>query len=177
MDCWRVHSTTNFRIPGNTLTSSIIYPQCLRFLQPGLLLRGLDFGDVAGQDAPGAPRRSWALRASQQQAAVTAGLTEWQANPYYCAGHVTVPALMDAFLCSNFVSGGLPRETLAELAGEGPSGAPGGAALRQIPLPPRFFGQRYGILFQALLREQGLICVGLYRRKVRGVWCGAGRAH
>ena len=168
-------STLGFPATPSHHPSSI--PNLLRFLQPGLLLRGLDFGDVAGQDAPGAPRRSWALRASQQQAAVTAGLTEWQANPYYCAGHVTVPALMDAFLCSNFVSGGLPRETLAELAGEGPSGAPGGAALRQIPLPPRFFGQRYGILFQALLREQGLICVGLYRRKVRGVWRGAGRVH
>ncbi len=52
----------------------------------------------------GVPRRSWALRASQQAASVAAGLTEWQANPYYCAGRVTVPALMDAFLCSNFVN-------------------------------------------------------------------------
>lgn len=142
------------------------HPLC-RFLQPGLLLRGVDFGDVAGQDAPGEPRRSWALRSSQQAVAVAAGLTEWQANPYYCAGHVAVPALMDAFLCSNFVSRGLPRETLAELAGEGPSGTEGGAALRQIPLPSRFLGQKFGTLFQALLHEEGLICLGLYRRKVR----------
>ena len=30
------------------------------------------------------------------------GLAEWQANPYYCAGRVTVPALINTFACQCF---------------------------------------------------------------------------
>lgn len=48
------------------------------------------------------PRKSWLMRKRQEMAAVREGLSEWQANPYYCAGRVTVPALMDTFACHCF---------------------------------------------------------------------------
>lgn len=70
---------------------------------------------------------------------------------------------------------GLPRETLAELAGDGPSGGTGGAALLQIPVPPEHRGKPYGVLFHNLLAEQGLICLGLLREKVSQCLPGRGR--
>ena len=42
------------------------------------------------------------MLASQEKAAIKEGLAEWQANPYYCAGRVTVPAVMDTFACQCF---------------------------------------------------------------------------
>ena len=42
------------------------------------------------------------MLASQERAAIKEGLAEWQANPYYCAGRVTVPAIMDTFACQCF---------------------------------------------------------------------------
>ncbi|RMZ57560.1 hypothetical protein APUTEX25_001760, partial [Auxenochlorella protothecoides] len=161
--CYGVGEESGARLTHTVV--ELLFTTSIEFLQPGLLLRGVDFGDVGSRDVRGVPRRSWALRASQQAASVAAGLTEWQANPYYCAGRVTVPALMDAFLCSNFVNRGLPRETLAELAGDGPSGGTGGAALLQIPVPPEHRGKPYGVLFHNLLAGQGLICLGLLREK------------
>jgi hypothetical protein len=52
--------------------------------------------------AKGQPRKSWINRKQQLRAAVAEGLAEWQANPYYCAGRVTVPALINTFACQCF---------------------------------------------------------------------------
>ena len=38
----------------------------------------------------GGPRKSWLMRKRQEKAAMKEGLAEWQANPYFCAGRVTV---------------------------------------------------------------------------------------
>ena len=54
------------------------------------------------QEGPKRPRKSWEMRRRQERAAIKEGLAEWQANPYYCAGRVTVPALMDTFACQCF---------------------------------------------------------------------------
>lgn len=58
----------------------------------------------------GLPRKSWQMRAWQQREAVAEGLAEWQANPYFAAGRVTVPALMDTFATqcffNKYVTGG-----------------------------------------------------------------------
>lgn len=48
------------------------------------------------------PRKSWQMRKKREKAALKAGLAEWQANPYYCAGRVTVPAILDTFACQCF---------------------------------------------------------------------------
>lgn len=48
------------------------------------------------------PRKSWQMRRRRETAALRAGLAEWQANPYYCAGRVTVPAILDTFACQCF---------------------------------------------------------------------------
>lgn len=50
------------------------------------------------------PRRSWEIRKEQSKAARKEGLAEWQANPYYCAGRVLVPALLDTLACHSFFS-------------------------------------------------------------------------
>ena len=50
----------------------------------------------------GQPRKSWVMRSWQQREAVAEGLAEWQANPYFAAGRVTVPALLDTFACQSF---------------------------------------------------------------------------
>jgi hypothetical protein len=42
------------------------------------------------------------MRSWQQREAVAEGLAEWQANPYFAAGRVTVPALLDTFACQSF---------------------------------------------------------------------------
>ena len=150
------------------------------------------------------------MRAWQQREAVAKGLAEWQANPYYVAGRVTVPALHDTFACSCFFNSTLV-DLLAELSGDAleeeeeeeeeeegsalweggcPSGSSGGggrgpggmaaaatkcsplpprtgtgAALQQVPLPLGMAGRMYGELFMALAAEQGLVSLGLYRRK------------
>ncbi len=57
---------------------------------------------VTEEDRRFKPRKSWKMRRMQQRAAVAEGLAEWQANPYYCAGRVTVPALADTFACQCF---------------------------------------------------------------------------
>ena len=50
----------------------------------------------------GEPRKSWLMRKRRERAALRSGLAEWQANPYYCAGRVTVPAILDTFACQCF---------------------------------------------------------------------------
>ena len=54
------------------------------------------------------PRRSWTMRKRQERAAMKEGLAEWQANPYFCAGRVTVPALMDTVACQCFINTSAP---------------------------------------------------------------------
>jgi hypothetical protein len=91
------------------------------------------------------------------------GLTEWQANPYYCSGRVTVPALLDIFSCQAFFKQQLLLGLLAELSGD--DGRPGGAALQQLPVPQHLVGSSYGELSCYLLQELGLVPLGLYRYK------------
>ncbi len=71
-----------------------------------------------GVAATGQPRKSWLMRTWQQREAVAEGLAEWQANPYYVAGRVTVPALADTFACQCFFNRWLAGgRGLAALAG------------------------------------------------------------
>jgi hypothetical protein len=166
---------------GAALTHAVVellFTTSIEFLQPGLLLRGVSaalYGDEAGAPA-GAPRKSWAMRAWQQREAVAEGLAEWVANPYYAAGRVTVPALMDAFATQCFFNRGLLVGVLAQLAGAdlggggGDGGATlegpvGGALLQQVPLPPGLAGRTYGECVMALAAGRGQVALGLYRRK------------
>lgn len=124
-----------------------------RFLQPGLLLKGVNLLYDDSNIPAGQPRKSWIMRSWQQREAVADGLAEWQvhgwqgtlghgcarccsvwswarhiaglavaamagcscplsrcsrsppipqANPYFAAGRVTVPALQDTFTCQSF---------------------------------------------------------------------------
>lgn len=117
-----------------------------RFLQPGLLLKGVNLLYDDSNIPAGQPRKSWIMRSWQQREAVAEGLCEWQArrtpsphprwsdswrrqtdvrlaadgrcswsrasnslhapsaqaNPYFAAGRVTVPALLDTFACQSF---------------------------------------------------------------------------
>jgi hypothetical protein len=91
------------------------------------------------------------------------GLTEWQANPYYCSGRVTVPALLDIFACQAFFKQQQLLGLLAELAGD--DGRRGGAALQQLPVPQHLVGGSYGQLAGYMLLELGLVPLGLYRHK------------
>lgn len=56
-------------------------------------------------------------------------------------------------------------DLLAELSGDVDRGCSGGAALQQVPLPAGLAGRPYGELFMHLALSQGLVCLGLYRRK------------
>ena len=60
----------------------------------------------------GEPRKSWLMRKRRERAALRSGLAEWQANPYYCAGRVTVPAILDTFACQCFFNKWGPRAVL-----------------------------------------------------------------
>ena len=62
----RLHSVVEL-----TFTSSV------RFLQPGLLLKGVRGGVDAGGDGP---RRGWRMRKAREAAAVAEGLAEWQVS-------------------------------------------------------------------------------------------------
>jgi hypothetical protein len=133
------------------------------------------------------PRKSWLLRANMMRAAVEEGLAEWQASPYWAAGRVTVPALLDAYACQCFFSRGLVADVLAELSGElnlpvetrqhkygqassdhrssSANSSRSGALLQQIRVPKALVGQPYGEAFAALALSRGAVCLGLYRRK------------
>eukprot|EP00884_Botryococcus_braunii_P010003 jgi/Botrbrau1/19003/Bobra.0100s0037.1 len=125
---------------------------------------GVGMGEDAAEAARYAgPRKSWLMRKRQEMAAVREGLSEWQANPYYCAGRVTVPAVMDTFACHSFFNKGLMVELLEELAGD--DNMPGGALLHQINVPPHLVGRPYRDLVMFLTLTQYLVPLGLYRRK------------
>jgi hypothetical protein len=106
-------------------------PAC-RFLQPGLLLKGVNLLYEEGLAPSGQPRKSWLMRTWQSREAVAEGLAEWQANPYYVAGRVTVPALADTFACQCFfnrwVRGGA-------WIWAGRRGGPAGERVHAGPLP------------------------------------------
>ena len=140
----------------------LCFTSSLRFLQPGLLLKGVSSGDGA-TSSHGQPRKSWQARKRQEAAAAAEGLAAWQANPYYTAGRVTVPAALDALACHAIFDGGRLAGLLAELAGD--DGRPGGALLRQVDVPPDLVGATYGALFARLATRRQLIPLGLYRRK------------
>lgn len=54
-------------------------------------------------DVVKSPRKSWEFRKEQFKAGREEGLAEWQCNPYYCAGRVLVPALLDTIACHSFL--------------------------------------------------------------------------
>jgi len=108
---------------GASLTHAVVellFTTSIEFLQPGLLLKGISslIERVDGPSVGGVPRKSWTMRAWQQREAVAEGLAEWQANAFYAAGRVTVPALMDTFATQCFFSKGLLVEVLAEMSGD-----------------------------------------------------------
>lgn len=73
-----------------------------------LLLQGNNMAEDHGGRTKNEPRRSWMMRKRQERAAMKEGLAEWQANPYFCAGRVTVPALMDTVACQCFINTSAP---------------------------------------------------------------------
>lgn len=73
-------------------------------LKEKLMLQGNNLTDEYGPKNKNEPRRSWMMRKRQERAAMKEGLAEWQANPYFCAGRVTVPALMDTVACQCFIN-------------------------------------------------------------------------
>ncbi|KAL3142086.1 hypothetical protein ABBQ32_004709 [Trebouxia sp. C0010 RCD-2024] len=141
----------------------LCFTSSVRFLQPGLLLKGNNKAEEHGPKIKNEPRRSWLMRKRQERAAMKEGLAEWQANPYFCAGRVTVPALMDTVACQCFINTGMLTDLLTEFAGD--DGRPGGALLRQIALPQEMIGHTYGELVQRLTLHRRLVPLGLYRRK------------
>ncbi len=152
---------------GASLTHAVVellFTTSIEFLQPGLLLKGVNSMYDESTVRKGEPRKSWSMRAMQQREAVAEGLAEWQANPYYAAGRCTVPALMDSFGVSTFFSRGLLADVLHELCGDFESS---GAMLLQTRLPPGWAGRTYGELFtSAALSGNGAIVLGLYRKKL-----------
>jgi hypothetical protein len=76
-----------------------VYP-----LKVEIMLQGNNLTDEYGPKNKNEPRRSWMMRKRQERAAMKEGLAEWQANPYFCAGRVTVPALMDTVACQCFIN-------------------------------------------------------------------------
>ena len=152
---------------GASLTHAVVellFTTSIEFLQPGLLLKGVNSMYDESTVRKGEPRKSWSMRALQQREAVAEGLAEWQANPYYAAGRCTVPALMDSFGVSTFFSRGLLTDVLHELCGDFESS---GAMLVQTRLPPGWTGRTYGELFSSVsLSGNGAIVLGLYRKKL-----------
>ncbi|KAL4448241.1 hypothetical protein ABPG75_005460 [Micractinium tetrahymenae] len=153
---------------GAELTHAVVellFTTSIEFLQPGLLLKGVNLLYDDSNIPAGQPRKSWIMRSWQQREAVAEGLCEWQANPYFAAGRVTVPALLDTFACQSFFNEGMLIDLLAELSGDVSHGCGTGAALHQVPLPAGLAGRPYGELFMHLALSQRLVCLGLYRRK------------
>ena len=177
---------------GATLTHAVVellFTTSIEFLQPGLLLKGISslFERVDGPSEGGLPRKSWTMRAWQQREAVAEGLAEWQANAFYAAGRVTVPALMDTFATQCFFSKGLLVEVLAEMSGDLNRSAGGvisqeengekeesssnkngeeedavpspstGALLQLVSLPPAFAGRTYGELFTSFITAKSTL--------------------
>jgi voltage-gated potassium channel Kch len=183
---------------GASLTHAVVellFTTSIEFLQPGLLLKGINslIERVDGPSEVNAPRKSFTMRAWQQREAVAEGLAEWQANAFYAAGRVTVPALMDTFATQCFFSKGLLVEVLAEMSGDLNREAGGvvreeeleedkekeiksgedeeessssGALLQLVPLPASFAGKTYGELFMSfIVAKSTLVSLGLYRIK------------
>lgn len=194
--CYGVGEASSKDGPASEITHAVVellFTTSIEFLQPGLLLQGVSTLYDDSSTPLGAPRKSWTMRAWQQDEAVNEGLAEWQANPYYAAGRVTVPALMDTFACQCFFNQGLLKDLLGELCGEPPDEDHSsssssnsseqnnnnndnnnrssnrriydGALLEQMPVPRGMAGRTYGELFKALALSSNLICLGLYRRK------------
>ncbi|CAD7696797.1 unnamed protein product [Ostreobium quekettii] len=144
----------------------LCYTSSIKFLHPGLLMKGSATrpeADGGMPSPPKEPRRSWQLRHQQNVAAMEEGLAEWQANPYYCSGRVLVPALLDTFACHSFFNRGLLIDLMTELAGDNEQ--PGGALLKQIPLPDGLEGKTYGELVHYMALKRRFVPLGLYRKK------------
>ncbi|GMH45499.1 hypothetical protein BSKO_13456 [Bryopsis sp. KO-2023] len=143
----------------------LCFTSAINFLQPGMLLKG----SLVVDDVPGAqqsPSKSWLARRKHMKAARDEGLTEWQTNPYYSAGRVLVPALLDTLSCHSFFSKGLLIDLMAEFTGDANKGGNCvGPLLEQISLPNGFKGKTYTELVTFLVLQRGLIPLGLFRRK------------
>ncbi|PRW44899.1 Potassium channel subfamily T member 2 isoform A [Chlorella sorokiniana] len=153
---------------GAELTHAVVellFTTSIEFLQPGLLLKGVNLLYDDSNIPAGQPRKSWIMRSWQQREAVADGLAEWQANPYFAAGRVTVPALQDTFTCQSFFNEGVLIDLLAELSGDVEHSCGTGAALQQVPVPPGLAGRPYGEFVAHLMLSQRLLALGLYRRK------------
>jgi voltage-gated potassium channel Kch len=158
---------------GATLTHAVVellFTTSIEFLQPGLLLKGVNSIYDESSVRKGEPRKSWSMRSLQQREAVAEGLAEWQANPYFAAGRCTVPALMDTFGVQGFFTKGLLIDVLGELSGDfkdksASSQSTSGAMLLQKRLPRGWAGRTFGELFASLTLSSGEIPIGLYRKK------------
>lgn len=152
---------------GAALTHAVVellFTTSIEFLQPGLLLKGVNSIYDESTVRKGQPRKSWSMRALQQKEAVAEGLAEWQANPYYAAGRCTVPALMDTFATQGFFTRGLLFDVLGELCGDFTKNT--GAMLVQLPLPPGMAGKTFAECFTSLAICKEMIVIGLYRKKI-----------
>lgn len=160
---------------GASLTHAVVellFTTSIEFLQPGLLLKGVNSLYDESSVAKGQPRKSWSMRALQQKEAVAEGLAEWQANPYYAAGRCTVPALMDTFATQGFFTRGLLFDVLGELCGDFSDIDPQrnehgtGAMLIQLPLPPSMAGKTFAECFTSFAISKEILIIGLYRKKI-----------
>ncbi|GMH45490.1 hypothetical protein BSKO_13447 [Bryopsis sp. KO-2023] len=154
----------NIGAEGFHAVVELCFTSAINFLQPGMLLKGsLVVDDVPGTQQ--SPSKSWQVRRKHMKAARDEGLTEWQTNPYYSAGRVLVPALLDTLACHSFFSKGLLIDLMAEFTGDVNSGNYVGPLLKQISLPNGFKGKTYTELVSYLVLQRGLIPLGLFRRK------------
>ena len=158
---------------GAALTHAVVellFTTSIEFLQPGLLLKGVNSMYDESNVRKGQPRKSWSMRALQQKEAVAEGLAEWQANPYYAAGRCTVPALMDTFATQGFFTRGLLFNIVGELCGDfsqrQETSSSSGAMLIQLPLFPGMAGKTFAECFTSLAITKEMIVIGLYRKKI-----------
>eukprot|EP00210_Caulerpa_lentillifera_P002585 g2479.t1 len=146
----------------------LCHTSSLRFLNPGILIRqgtqdsGLSLYDHFGIHGR-RPRDSWLLRKNQLLALREEGMTEWQANAFFAAGRVLVPALMSTFASHSFLNKGLLVALLDEICH---SSEFNGLMMDLLPVPEQFVGRSYFELFQYLTLRRCMIPLGLYRRKV-----------
>lgn len=90
---------------ANQIGKYILYSQLRQIKQLSPDVTPLGQGTFVGEETsqgPVGPRKSFLNRKRQERAAIREGLAEWQANPYFCSGRVTVPALADTFACQSF---------------------------------------------------------------------------
>lgn len=147
----------------------LCHTSSMRFLNPGVLIRQTRQEEVDHVMIDHLhlrrrrPRQSWLLRRNQILALREEGLTEWQANAFFAAGRILVPALMSTFASHGFLNKGLLLALLDEICQNSSSN---GLMMDQLPVPQQFVGHSYAELFQYLTIRRCMIPLGLYRRKL-----------